>query len=67
MRVTDTNEAGDVVVNDDEDDFETELKRKKTEKNNISDQRKSVRRRTLPSNTAPDTFTEDYIRVAARM
>ena len=66
-RVTDTNEAEDVVVSDDEDDFETELKRKETEKTNISDPCK-CRRRTLPSATAPDgTFAEDYIGVAVRM
>ena len=34
-RVTDTDEAGGVVMSDDEDDFETEWKRKETEKQHL--------------------------------
>jgi len=43
---TDTNEAEDVVMSDNKDDFGTDLKRKKTEKNNISDPRR--RKTTSP-------------------
>ena len=54
-------------MSDDKDDFETEWKRKETEKQHLSSAQ-DERCHTLPSAIAPDgTLAEDYIGVAVGM